>query len=55
MIGTAISRFCEQVLAQGHEFIFVCLPGSHPLLYEWVADFARTGEVALLVKDPLDR
>ncbi len=42
--------FCEQVLAQGGEFIFVCLPGSHPLLYEWVADFARTGEVATLVK-----
>lgn len=42
--------FCEQVLAQGNEFIFVCLPGSHPLLYEWVADFARTGEVAMLVK-----
>jgi len=42
--------FCEQVLAQGGEYIFVYLPGSPPLLYEWVADFARTGEVATRVK-----
>jgi hypothetical protein len=42
--------FCEQVLAQGCEFIFVCQPGSHTLLYEWVADFERTGEVATRVK-----
>lgn len=42
--------FCEQVLAQGCAFIFVCQPGSHTLLYEWVADFERTGEVATQVK-----
>lgn len=42
--------FCEQVLAQGCEFIFVCQPGSHTLLYEWVADFERTGDVLTLVK-----
>jgi hypothetical protein len=42
--------FCEQVLAQGCEFLFVCQPGSHTLLYEWVADFERTGEVATRVK-----
>lgn len=42
--------FCEQVLAQGCDFVFVCLPPSHPLLYEWVADFTRTGEVPTLVK-----
>jgi hypothetical protein len=42
--------FCEQVLAQGCAFIFVCKPGSHTLLYEWVADFERTGEVATRVK-----
>jgi hypothetical protein len=36
---------CEQVLAQGCDVLFVCLPPSHPLLYEWVADFTRTGEV----------
>ncbi len=42
--------FCEQVLAQGCAFIFVCQPGSHALLYEWVTDFERTGEVATRVK-----
>jgi hypothetical protein len=42
--------FCEQVLAHGCAFLFVCLPPSHPLLYEWVADFERTGEVPTLVK-----
>ena len=42
--------FCEQVLAQGCDFIFVCLPGSHTLLYEWVADFERTGEVPARVR-----
>ena len=42
--------FCEQVLAQGCEFLFVCLPTSHPLLYEWVGDFERTGEVPSLVR-----
>lgn len=42
--------FCQQVLAQGCAFLFVCLPPSHPLLYEWVADFERSGEVPTLVK-----
>ncbi len=42
--------FCQQVLAQGAAFLFVCLPPSHPLLYEWVADFERTGEVPTLVQ-----
>lgn len=42
--------FCEHVLAQGCAFLFVCLPTSHQLLYEWVADFERNGEVSTLVK-----
>ena len=42
--------FCEQVLAHGCAFLFVCLPPSHPLLYEWVADFERTGDVPAVVK-----
>jgi hypothetical protein len=41
--------FCQQVLAQGADFLFVCLPQSHPTLYEWVADFERSGEVPTLV------
>jgi hypothetical protein len=42
--------FCRQVLAQGGHFLFVCLPQSHRVLYEWVADFARQGRVPTLVR-----
>lgn len=42
--------FCQQVLAQGGAFLFVCLPTSHALLYEWVADFTRIGAVPTRVK-----
>jgi hypothetical protein len=42
--------FCRQVRAQGFHFLFVCRPESHPTLYEWVADFARTGHVHTVVK-----
>jgi hypothetical protein len=44
-ICTVISRSAKQVLAQGCAFVFVCLPPSHPLLYEWIADFERTGQI----------
>ena len=40
--------FCRQVLAHGCDFLFVCLPQSHGVLYEWVGDFERTGEVPTL-------
>jgi hypothetical protein len=30
------------------EPIFVCKPDSHPLLYEWIEDFERTGQVRTL-------
>jgi hypothetical protein len=44
--------FCEAVLAQQMDFLFVCKPDSHiiTLLYEWVDDFTRTGEVRALEK-----
>ena len=42
--------FSEQVLAPDCAFLFVCLPPSHTLLYEWVADFERIGAVPTLVK-----
>ena len=42
--------FCEQVLAQGGGFLFVCLPASHTLLYEWIADFERTGDLQIYSK-----
>ena len=38
------------MLAQGCAFLFVCLPPSHALLYEWVADFERNGEVPTRVR-----
>ena len=37
--------FCEQVLAQGCHFIFVCKPSSHSTLYEWLDDFEKIGHV----------
>ncbi len=36
---------CEAVLAQGFNFIFVCLPESHPALYDWIAFQASHGKV----------
>jgi len=42
--------FCEAVRQQQMDFLFVCKPDSHALLYEWVADFTRTGEVQTLEK-----
>jgi hypothetical protein len=41
--------FCQQVLRCGCHFLFVCLPQSHPTLYEWVADFERNAAVEVLV------
>jgi hypothetical protein len=32
------------------DFLFVCKPDSHSLLYEWVDDFTRTDEVRALEK-----
>lgn len=42
--------FCRQARAQGMHFLFVCRPESHPTLYEWVTDFARSGQVHTVVK-----
>jgi len=42
--------FCEAVRAQHMDFLFVCKPDSHALLYEWLDDFTRTGEVQMLEK-----
>lgn len=32
---------CQQVLDKNLNFIFVCKPDSHKVLYEWIADFER--------------
>lgn len=37
--------FCEAALEQGFDFLLVCKPDSHQLLYEWLADFERMGQV----------
>ena len=36
---------CEQILAAGLNFIFVCKPSSHPTLYEWLESVERSGGV----------
>jgi hypothetical protein len=43
-------RHCERVLGQHANFLFTCKPDSHATLYEWVADFARNGNVASIVR-----
>lgn len=40
--------FCEAVRAQNMHFLFTCKPDSHALLYEWLEDFERTGQVNTL-------
>ena len=42
---------CEAVLAAGMNFIFTCLPTSHPLLNEWLASLENFGEVHHLAVD----
>ncbi len=36
---------CEQVLASGGNFIFVCKPSSHGTVYEWINDLQRINAV----------
>ena len=36
---------CEAALAQEFSFIFVCLPESHPVLYDWIEFNAAKGQV----------
>ena len=36
---------CEQFVATGFDFIFVCKPDSHEILYEWIEYLEKTGEV----------
>jgi len=42
--------FCEELKQHGRHFILVCKPESHKTLYEWVADFERTGQVEVVEK-----
>ena len=36
---------CEQFVATGFDFTFVCKPDSHEILYEWIEYLEKTGEV----------
>jgi hypothetical protein len=40
--------FCEEAIALGFHLLLVCKPDSHSLLYEWVADFERSGQVHVI-------
>ena len=40
--------FCEAAIAQGFHLLLVCKPDSHSLLYEWIADFERSGQVRVI-------
>lgn len=39
---------CETILEAGLDFIFTCLPESHPALYDWLDYLNRSGEVQTL-------
>ena len=48
LLGDALySRqpMCETVVASKMNFIFNCLPSSHPTLYEWLESLERLGEI----------
>ena len=40
--------YCEEAIAQGFHLLLTCKPESHALLYEWIADFERTGQVRVI-------
>lgn len=42
--------FCQRALANGFAFLFTCKPDSHRALYEWVADFERTGSLPVVTR-----
>ena len=39
---------CDTAIANGFNYIFVCLPESHPALYDWVDFNANNGKVKTL-------
>ena len=41
--------FCRTLLIKGLEFILICKPDSHKVLYEWVDDLERNGVVKTVV------
>jgi len=42
--------FCQRTLEAKMDFIFTCKPASHATVYEWVADFTRTGQIGMFTR-----
>jgi hypothetical protein len=42
--------YCQAAIDQNFDLLLVCKPESHSLMYEWIADFERTGQVQTLEK-----
>jgi hypothetical protein len=42
--------YCAAIKAQNMHFILVCKQDSHATLYEWLADFERTGKVSTVTR-----
>ena len=40
--------YCEAAIAQGFHLLLACKPDSHATLYEWLADFERSGQVRVI-------
>lgn len=40
--------FCQRAIEQGFHLLLVCKPDSHSALYDWLADFERTGQVRVV-------
>lgn len=41
---------CEAIKLQGLDFILVCKPDSHKIMYEWIAEMESMGHVETVVK-----
>jgi len=41
--------FCRKLLSSGFDFLFVCKPSSHKILYEDIEGLAKTGALATIV------
>lgn len=42
--------FCQMAIDQGFHVLMTCKPNSHPILYEWIADFERMEQVQCVEK-----
>jgi hypothetical protein len=46
--------YCAAIKTQNMHFILVCKQDSHATLYEWLADFERTGKVSTVTRSHWD-